>query len=193
MKQIILTAVLSVLVLSVYGCADDGAKNGSTPSENTGTGGIGIGPNQVGTDTNPIDLNTYTCASDSYSGGYKLTNTQIDSEIAKKYPNNMDVLFYLNKNTWGELTKKYNIYYDGHTDGTKYVIVKDTTSKGVLKDYFYFFNTDMTIFSKYTECQGVSEPGDITLACINAINNAGYLDKLAYTVDMDKLKTNCSK
>lgn len=193
MKQIILTAVLSVLVLSVYGCADDGAKNGSTSSGNTGTGGIGIGPNQVGTDTNPIDLNTYTCASDSNSGGYKLTNTQIDSEIAKKYPNNMDVLFYLNKDTWGELTKKYNIYYDGHTDGTKYVIVKDTTLNGVLNDYFYFFNTDMTIFSKYTECQGVSRPDDITPACINAINNAGYLDKLAYTVDIDKLKTNCSK
>lgn len=109
MKQIILTALFAVLMLSVYGCADDGAKNGSTSSGNIGTGGIGIGPNQVGTDTNPIDLNTYNCAYDSYSGGYKLTNIQIDSEIAKKYPNNMDVLFYDNKDTWGELTK--NIIY----------------------------------------------------------------------------------
>lgn len=194
MKQIILTALFAVLVLGVYGCADDGAKNGSTSSGNTGTGGIGIGPNQVGTDTNPIDLNTYNCASDSNSGGYKLTNTQIDSEIAKKYPNNMDVLFYLNKDTWGELTKKYNIYYDGHTDGTKYVIVKDTTLNGVLKDYFYFFNiADPAKLQELKECAGISSAYDITSECINAINNAGYLDKLAYTVDMDKLKTNCSK
>lgn len=184
MKQIILTALFAVLMLSVYGCADDGEKNGSTSSGNTGAGNIG-------TDTNPIDLNTYNCVLNG-SGGYKLTNTQIDSEIGKKYPNNMDVLFYDNKDTWGALTKKYNIYYDGDDSG-KYVIVKDTALTGVLKDYFYFFNTDMTIFSKYTECQGVSKPGDITPACINAINNAGYLDKLAYTVDMDKLKTNCSK
>lgn len=187
MKQIILTALFEVLMLSVYGCADDGAKNGSTSSGNTGAGNIG-------TDTNPIDLNTYNCAYDSYSGGYKLTNTQIDSEIAKKYPLNMDVLFYDNKATWGELTKKYNIHYDGHSDGTKYVIVEDTTLNGVLKDYFYFFNiTDPAKLQELKECAGISSPYDITVACINAVNNAGYLDKLAYTVDMDKLKTNCSK
>ena len=194
MKQIILTAMLSVLVLSVYGCADDGAKNGSTSSGNTGTGGIGIGTDQVGTDTNPIDLNTYTCAYDSYSGGYKLTNTQIDSEIAKKYPTNMDVLFYDNRNTWGALAKKYNIHYDGHSDGTKYVIVEDTTLNGVLNDYFYFFNiTDPAKLKELKECAGISSANDITVACINAVNNGGYLDKLAYTVDMDKLKSNCGK
>lgn len=194
MKQIILTALFAVLMLSVYGCADDGAKNGSTSSGNTGTGGIGIGTDQVGTDTNPIDLNTYTCAYDSYSGGYKLTNTQIDSEIAKKYPMNMDVLFYLNKDTWGELTKKYNIHYDGHRDGTKYIIVQDTTLKGVLKDYFYFFNiASPSKLQELKECAGLSSAKDITPECINAVNNAGYLDKLAYTVDMDKLKSNCGK
>lgn len=187
MKQIILTALFAVLMLSVYGCADDGAKNGSTSSGNTGAGNIG-------TDTNPIDLNTYNCAYDSYSGGYKLTNTQIDSEIAKKYPLNMDVLFYDNKATWGELTKKYNIHYDGHRDGTKYIIVEDTTLNGVLKDYFYFFNiADPAKLQELKECAGISSAYDITSECINAVNNAGYLDKLAYTVDMDKLKTNCSK
>lgn len=76
MKKIILSALLTVLMVAVYGCADDGAKNGSTSSGNTGAG-------DIGTDTNPIDLNTYNCAYDSYSGGYKLTNTQIDSEIEK--------------------------------------------------------------------------------------------------------------
>lgn len=153
MKQIILTALFAVLVLGVYGCADDGAKNGSISSGNTGAGGIGIGTDQVGTDTNPIDLNTYTCAYDSYSGGYKLTNTQIDSEIAKKYPMNMDVLFYDNRDTWGELTKKYNIHYDGHRDGTKYVIVEDTTLNGVLNDYFYFFNiADSAKLKELKEC-----------------------------------------
>lgn len=194
MKQIILTALFAVLVLGVYGCADDGAKNGSTSSGNTGAGDIGTGPNQVGTDTNPIDLNTYNCAYDSYSGGYKLTNTQIDSEIAKKYPMNMDVLFYDNRDTWGELTKKYNIHYDGHRDGTKYVIVEDTTLNGVLNDYFYFFNiADSAKLKELKECAGISSAYDITVACINAVNNAGYLDKLAYTVDMDKLKSNCGK
>lgn len=107
---------------------------------------------------------------------------------------NMDVLFYDNKDTWGELTKKYNIHYDGHSDGTKYIIVEDTTLIGVLKDYFYFFNiTDPAKLQELKECAGINNPYDITPECINAINNAGYLDKLAYTVDMDKLKTNCSK
>ena len=162
-------------------------KNGSTSSGNTGAGNIG-------TDTNPIDLNTYNCAYDSYGRGYKLTNTQIDSEISKKYTRNMDVLFYDNRDTWGELTKKYNIHYDGDRDGTKYVIVEDTTLNGVLKDYFYFFNTaDLAKLQELKECAVLNSARDITPECINAVNNAGYLDKLAYTVDMDKLKTNCSK
>lgn len=106
----------------------------------------------------------------------------------------MDVLFYDNRNTWGALAKKYNIHYAGHRDGTKYVIVKDTTLNGVLKDYFYFFNiADPAKLQEFKECVGISSAYDITSECINAINNAGYLDKLAYTVDMDKLKTNCSK
>ena len=200
MKQIILTALFAVIMLSVYGCADDGEKNGSTSSGNTGAGNIGTdtngntGAGNIGTDTNPIDLNTYNCAYDSYRGGYKLTNTQIDSEIAKKYPMNIDVVFYDNRDTWGELTKKYNIYYAGDRDGTKYVIVEDTTLNGVLKDYFYFFNTaNPSKLQELKECAGINNAYDITPECINAVNNAGYLDKLAYTVDMDKLKTNCSK
>lgn len=193
MKKIILSALLTVLMLAVYGCGDNTTTNNTT-SGGTGTGGVGIGPDQVGTDTNPIDLNTYNCAYDSWTGGYKLTNPVIDSEIAKKYSSNMDVLFYDNKDTWVDLPKQYNIYYGGDSNGTKYVIVKDTTLTGVLNDYFYFFNTiDLALFGKYPECAGITTPTQITYACISAFNNAGYIDKLAYTVDMDKLMTSCSQ
>lgn len=188
MKKIILSALLTVLMLAVYGCADNTTTNNTTSG---GTGAnTGIGPNQVGTDTNPIDLNTYTCVVDSK--GYRLTNTEIDTEVASKYATNIDSLFY--NGPWVDLAKKYDIYYDGDSNGTKYIIVRDTTLTGVLNDYFYFFNTtDQAELWQFAECAGISDPTLISSACMNTLYNAGYIDKLAYTVDMDKLKTACGQ
>lgn len=193
MKKIFMPFIMAIIVMALAGCAEDNSGGNNTPVAD-----IGTGEGQVGSEANPIDLNTYACQKWSNSdvpNRYQLTRTDIDNAVAQKYPSNMDVLFYRNNGSWGdELAKKYNIYYDGHNNGQKYVVVNSSAVNlsGTIEDYFYFFNVaDPAKLQDPTECKGINDPDYITAECIQALNKAGYIDKLKYKIDMDAFKTKC--
>ena len=192
MKKIFMPFIMALLLTIFAGCAED-----NNSSNNAQVADIGVGEGQIGSETNPIDLNAYTCSpwNDNGVTGYQLTNAHIDNAIAQEYPFNMDVLFYRNNGSWGdELAKKYNIYYDGHNNGQKYVVVNSSAVNlsGTIEDYFYFFNVaDPAKLQDPTECKGINDPDYITAECIQALNKAGYIDKLKYKIDMDAFKTKC--